>query len=304
MPSLLEILSVLVEFIPQVFLLYLLLSLLQKSGVLAKLANFFHLPINNVLPICLTFNCTTMAVCATQDNPQRYRLVYFLSLIPCTAQLPLLTFLLLTVVGFPVWSIVLIYVSCILLAVLVSLCLPKTSTMDMDKDKSNPKLSFPNLWHCLLDTLKQTLIFAKKIFIAFVVSAFVIVFLARFSFEFKFVANPEDSILFSICGFFAPIFAPIGLNHPVLICALLFGIIAKESAVSVLLFFPDVVKTLTLPVVVSLVIFFTLYPKCLAAQTAINHHCGRKTGIKVFLTNLLLAYSLSFVVYNLCGFFI
>jgi len=104
----------------------------------------------------------------------------------------------------------------------------------------------------------------------------------------------------SICGFFAPLFTPIGLNNSVIVCALLFGIIAKEAAVSVLLFFPEIIQALSLPVVLSLVIFFTLYPKCLAAQTAINHHCGRKTGVKVFFLNLLLAYSLSFVVYILC----
>ncbi|MCQ2382168.1 MAG: hypothetical protein MJ054_02585, partial [Clostridia bacterium] len=166
------------------------------------------------------------------------------------------------------------------------------------------KICFPNLWKCFLDTLRQTLIFAKKIFIAFVVSAFVIVVLARFSFNFKLVNNYEESILFSICGVFAPIFAPIGLNHPVIICALLFGIIAKEAAVSVLLFFPQVINVLSVPVILSLVTFFVFYPKCLAAQTAINHHCGSKTGAKIFGLNLLLAYGLSFVVYNLCGIFI
>ena len=302
MPSLWEILSVLVEFIPQVFLLYFILAMLEKSGVLSKIAEVFHLPVANVLSICLTFNCTTMAVCAMHDNPQRKRLTYFLSLIPCTAQLPMLTFLLLTVLKFPFWSILLLYLICILIGILVLILVPKNKV-----EKSlcqTVKITFPNLWQCIKDTLRQTIIFAKKIFIAFAVSAFVIVFLARFSFEFKFVNNPEESILFSICGVFAPLFKPIGLHQPVIICALLFGIIAKESAVSVLLFFPDIISKLTLPVILSLVTFFTLYPKCLAAQTAINHHCGRRIGIKIFFTNLLLAYILSFVVYNLCGFIV
>ncbi|MBQ7973555.1 MAG: hypothetical protein IJ295_01190, partial [Clostridia bacterium] len=301
-PSLWEILSVLVEFIPQVFLLYFILALLDKSGVLAFVARFLHLPINNVLPLCLTFNCTTMAVCAAHDNPQRKRLACFLSLIPCTAQLPMLTFLLLSVVKFPFWSILLLYLICILLGIAILCFTPQIATKQ--KIEQKVKLSFPNLWQCFLETLRQTLIFAKKIFIAFAVSAFIIVFLARFSFAFKFVTNYEESILFSICGVFAPLFAPIGLNQPVIICALLFGIIAKEAAVSVLLFFPNVISTFTLPVVLSLVTFFTLYPKCLAAQTAINHHCGRKTGTKIFFTNLLLAYVLRFVVYNLCGFIV
>ena len=241
-----------------------------------------------------------MAVCAMKDHPQRKRLVYFLSLIPCTAQLPMLTFLLLTVLGFPFWSILLVYLICIVLAIgVVVVLIPKVSVKpNFDQ---MVKLSFPNLWGCLVDTLRQTLIFAKKILIAFTVSAFVIVFLARFSFEFKFVDDAEDSILFSICRIFAPIFTPLGLDNPVLICALLFGIISKEAAVSVLLFFPNVINTLTVSVVLSLVTFFIFYPKCLAAQTAINQHCGRKISIKVLGLNLLLAYGLSFVVYTVCG---
>ena len=301
MPSLWEILSVLIEFIPQVFFLYFILSLLEKSGLLAQIARVFHIPLANILPICLTFNCTTMAVCAARENSQRRRLVYFLSLIPCTAQLPLLTFLLLTVLGFPFWSLLLVYLTCIMLGILAVMVVPKIAAGPVTD--TVVKLSFPNLGQCLWDTIKQTLLFVKKIFITFVVSAFVIVFLARFSFSLKFVTNPADSILFAVCGIFVPLFKPIVLDYPVIICALLFGIIAKEAAISVLLFFPKTVAALSAPTIISLVIFFMLYPKCLAAQTAINHHCGRKTGWKVFLTNLLLAYCLSFVVYNLCGIF-
>ena len=73
----------LIEFIPQVFLLYLVLTVLEKSGFLARVAHVFHVPVENVLPVCLAFNCTTMAVCAMRDNPQKKRLVYFLFLIPC-----------------------------------------------------------------------------------------------------------------------------------------------------------------------------------------------------------------------------
>lgn len=302
MPSLWEILSALIEFIPQVFLLYLILSILEKSGLLAQFARVIHLPIKNVLPICLAFNCTTMAVCSAGDNPQRNRLVFFLSLIPCTAQLPMLTFLLLSVLGFPFFSLLIVYLICIIIAILVVMLVPKISA-DKKIDEI-VKLSFPNIWQCFLDTLRQTLNFAKKIIIAFSISAFAIVILARFSFNLNFVSDPKQSILFAICGIFAPLFAPIGLDQPVLICALLFGIIAKEAAVSVLLFFPNFVSALTVPVILSLVTFFALYPKCMAAQMAVNHHCGQKIGIKLFFLNLLLAYVLSFVVYNLCGIFI
>ena len=301
MPSLLEISLVLVEFLPQVFLLYLILSLVEKSGLLYIVAHFLRLPIQNVLPVCLSFGCTTLAICAARENPSRNRLVYFLSFIPCTAQLPLITFLLLSILRFPFWSVIILYLACIIVGSLMILFIPQNKTAIVYEPV---KLHFPNLWDCLKDTLKQTLIFARKIFIAFVISAFVIVILARFSFDFRYVDDPKNSILFAVCGVLSPIFAPIGLGEPAIICALIFGIIAKESAISVLLLFPQIITNLSLPIVLSLVVFYTFYPKCISAQTAVCSNCNRKTSVKLFITNLLVAYSLAFVVYRICGFFI
>lgn len=301
MPSLLEVLCVLLEFLPQVFVLYFVLTLVEKSGLLSLIAKFFHLPIQNMLPVCLSFSCTTLAVCAARECPARHRLTYFMSFIPCTAQLPLLMLLLFSVLKFPFWSIILVYLVGVVLGLLVVSFVPKQSSPLVTEPL---KLHFPNVWHCLRDSLQQTLVFAKKIFIAFAVSAFVIVILARFSFAFKYVTNPEDSILFSICGVLSPIFRPIGLHNPALICALLFGIIAKESAVSVLLFFPSIMAELTLPVALSLVVFYAFYPKCMSAQAAICSSCNVRTSAKIFVTNLLVAYGLAFVVYTVCGLFI
>lgn len=301
MPSLWEILCVLLEFLPQVFLLYLILTFVEQSGLLSWLARLFHLPVNNLMAVCLGFGCTTLAVCAVRDNPSRKRLSYFLSFIPCTAQLPLITFLLLSVLRWQFWTVIVLYLVCLIIGVGAMLCVRPSAHPVINEPI---KLHFPNLWQCLLNTIKQTLLFAKKIFIAFAVSAFVIVILARFDFHWHYTADPHTSMLFSICGVLSPVFAPIGLGNPALICALIFGIIAKESAISVLLFFPDVVATLTLPVALSLLVFYTLYPKCISAQTAVCSSCDRKTGVKLFITNLLVAYVAALVVYNICGFFI
>lgn len=301
MPSLWEILCVLINFLPQVFLLYFLLSLVEKSGLLALVARIFHLPLKNMVPVCLSFGCTTLAVCAARENPTRHKLAYFLSFIPCTAQLPLILLLWGTVLKFPLWTVIAVYLISIIIGLIVLLFLPKQRQEIVQEPLH---LCFPNIWQSFKESLKQTLIFSKKIFIAFAVSAFVIVILARFSFQGKFVTDPKDSILFAICGVFSPVFYPIGLGNPAIICALLFGIIAKESAVSVLLFFPDIIAGLTLPVALSLVVFYTLYPKCISAQAAVCSNCSLKTAAKIFVTNLLVAYGLAFVVYNLCGLFI
>lgn len=301
MPSLWEILGVLLEFLPQVFLLYLVLTFTEKSGLLSWMARLLHIPVNNLMAVGLGFGCTTLGICAVRDNPARKRLTFFLSFIPCTAQLPLITFILLSILHWPFWSVIILYLLCIAVGLGAMLCVRPSGQSVIYEPV---KLHFPNLWQCLWETIKQTLSFAKKIFMAFAVSAFVVVILARFDFHWHFTTDPRTSMLFNICGILSPIFAPIGLGNPALICALLFGIIAKESAISVLLFFPDVVASMTLPVALSLLAFYTFYPKCISAQTAACSSCDHKTGVKLFFTNLLVAYVVALVVYNICGFFI
>lgn len=301
MPSLWEVFCVLLEFLPQVFLLYIILSLIEKSGLMSWVARCLHLPVGNLMAISLGFGCTTLAICAARDLPARRRLVYLVSFIPCTAQLPLITFLFLSLLHWPFWSVIVLYLASLLVGLIVMLFVPKNSNPVIIEPV---RLHWPNLWACLLDTLKQTVLFAKKIFIAFAVSAFVIVILARFTFHCQFTTDPQNSILFSICGVLSPLFRPLGLDNPAIICALLFGIIAKESAVSVLLFFPGIINALSIPAVLALVVFYTLYPKCIAAQTAMCSTCNRRTSLTLFITNLLVAYGLAFVVYTICGNFI
>jgi Fe2+ transport system protein B len=80
------------------------------------------------------------------------------------------------------------------------------------------------------------------------------------------------------------------LTGSAIITALIFGLVAKESAVSVLLLYPDALSNLTLPIKVALATFYLLYPVCINATVAMKNW-------RIFFLNLIIAFITSFAVY-------
>jgi ferrous iron transport protein B len=301
-PSLLDIFLVLIGFLPQVFLMYLFLYCIEQSGLLPRIAKFLHIPAKEMLTVALGFGCTTLAVCSIKkDVPKKRRsaMAAFLSFIPCGAQIPLIVLLAGSVLHLPFYTLFIIYIA----AIVLGLCAAKlfSANYKYEYKPESADIKFPNVLNALKEALIKTLSFIKKISVAFVISAFIVTVLAKFSFALTPVAEPRDSVLFSICGVLSPVFAPIGLSNPAVICALLFGAVAKESAVTVLLFFPEVLSGLSIGSGLSLITFYVLYPVCVSCLMAIKTNCGRKALCKIAVVNLLFAYVFAFIVYNVCA---
>jgi ferrous iron transport protein B len=282
----------------------------MQSGLLDIIAKKLSVPSKLLFSILLGFGCTTLAVCSLEsipDKKQRNKIALLLSFIPCSAMLPLIMLLLLGVLAVPFYVVFLVYLISIFVGLLFAFLIKDKNSTRQSPHQSPTEyitacpLLFPNIPDALRQSIYKTLLFTKKIAVAFVVSAFVIVILARFTFQFKYTADSENSILFYICGVWSPIFKPVGLDNPAIICALLFGIIAKESAISVLLLFPEIVSGLSVASAVSLLVFYTLYPVCVSCCMAISQHCSKKTMPRLFVYNLIIAYLFSFFIYNFCA---
>ncbi len=300
MPSLIDIALILLGFLPQILVLYFCLLLIQDSGILNKFIKKFGLDPDFILPVCVSLSCTTLGICSACKKAGQKKNVMFLSLLPCSAQMPLMLLIISTVLKMHIWMVIFVYLFAILLAIMITSFFSKTNEEEYIIPLEDLKIKLPNIFRCFKQSILQTMIFMKKIFIAFTLSAFVIVILARFSFDFKQVYDVQQSILFSVCGAISWIFEPIGLGSPAIICALIFGLIAKESTVSVLLFFPNILQGLNFASGLSLLIFYVFYPKCLSAQAAVYNNCGGKVCKQIIIMNFLIAYLLAFVVYNLC----
>jgi len=198
------------------------------------------------------------------DN-QNGRDIILMSFIPCGAKLPIiLTFTAMLNLHFLI--IFFIYAYCIGLGHAFRGKAPKKNCDSCNACKDN---AFTNTLQFLKRITGPILIFAPILYIL-----------------------NQLGVLYHITNVISPLFAPIGLGHPYLIIAILFGFLGKELTLATLV-------TLTLPPLstatqVSLLLFIILSPPCINALFAIK---DRSLRGKIFFLTFIAAYITSFVIY-------
>jgi len=133
---------------------------------------------------------------------------------------------------------------------------------------------------------KKTLEFLRRISAPVIISAVVLHFLS------------VVGVLYPLARAVSLVLAPIGLNYPVVIIALLFGLLAKEMALVAFAIF-GTAFCLSAPQAASLIAFFILYPVCIPALTVMTKKHGYKFTLKTVTINFATAYVVSFLVYQL-----
>ena len=129
--------------------------------------------------------------------------------------------------------------------------------------------------------------FLSRAFTVIFIGTIIVWFLKTFDFRFNMVSDSE-SMLASIAGFIAPVFAPVGLGDWRIVTSLIAGFLAKESIVSMLSVLYGSVESLTSslnPVdAFALLVFCLLYTPCIAAVAAVKRERGAlfATGTVIF----------------------
>ena len=234
-----------IVFMPNIFLLFFAISLLEDSGYMARAAyitdRFMHtlgLHGKSFIPMIVGFGCNVPAILATRtlDN-KRDRLVTILinPLMSCSARLPV--YILFTGAFFSAQQGLIIfslYFLGIVLAILMGVLFKKfifkgeTSHFVMEL----PPYRVPTLRSTFIHMWDRGSAFIKKagtIIVAVVVLVWVLSSLPA-GVEY---ASPT-SFLGRIGGFIAPVFRPAGFGTWEASVALLFGIVAKEVVVGTL----------------------------------------------------------------------
>ncbi len=234
-----------IVFMPNIFLLFFAISLLEDSGYMARAAyitdRFMHtlgLHGKSFIPMIVGFGCNVPAILATRtlDN-KRDRLVTILinPLMSCSARLPV--YILFTGAFFSAQQGLIIfslYLLGIVLAILMGVLFKKfifkgeTSHFVMEL----PPYRVPTLRSTFIHMWDRGSAFIKKagtIIVAVVVLVWVLSSLPA-GVEY---ASPT-SFLGRIGGFIAPVFRPAGFGTWEASVALLFGIVAKEVVVGTL----------------------------------------------------------------------
>ena len=324
------------SFLPQVVLLFFFLSILEDSGYLARLAFSFEdifkklgLSGKSVYTLLMGFGCSATAALTArnmEDKNSKIKTAMLTPYMSCSAKLPIYA-----VIGgaffgasnlFIIFSI---YLLGVVVAIILSMILEKTAL----KSKNQSFIlefppyrlpSFKRILNIISDNLKQFIIRIGSVIFAMNI---IVWLLGSFSFGFAYV--PTDggvSMLESIGKFLAPIFIPLGFGNWGATSALIAGLVAKEVIVSSIAIFNGIdvnagsmqnqvqnsilnsssAVYFTPASALSYMVFCLIYMPCIATMSVLNKEIGTKWTIISIIIEFVIAYLLSFIVYNLYNF--
>lgn len=231
-------------FVPNIFILFLALAVLEDSGYMARVAYVMDGIMGKVglsgrafLPMVLGFGCTVPAIMATralETEHDRRRTMIVTPFMSCSARLPI--YVLFSEMFFPQCAMLVafsMYVIGMVMGILVALVQHK-----LEKGKVNqslmielPEYKRPNartirtyVWNKLKDYLTKA---GTTIFIASIIIWFILNFGVK-----GMVADPSDSFGAALGRLLVPVLKPAGLGLWQIAVALISGISAKEVVVS------------------------------------------------------------------------
>ena len=304
------------SFLPIIVVLFFFLSILEDTGYMARVAFIMDKPLRKVglsgrsfVPMLMGFGCTVPAVMATRtlsserDRKMTILLTPFMS---CSAKLPVYGLLCAAFFGRgSVVAMVSLYVLGILVGMVVALVLKRTA---FQGDPVPFVMELPNY---RLPSPKTTLLLAWDKAKGFITKAFTIIFAASvviwflqtFDIRLNVVADQSESLLAGLGGLLAPVFAPLGFGDWRVSCALVCGLIAKESVISTLTVLLGATSAGALsgifsPLTAYVFLAFTLlYPPCVAAISTVKSELGGRYAVAVFALQVCVAWVVAFLVH-------
>ncbi len=299
------------SFLPIIVTLFFFLSLMEDSGYIARVAFFMDkllrkigLSGRSIVPLLIGFGCTVPAVMSTRTLPSerdRKMTILLTPFMSCTAKLPIYAFF--VSAFFPgKGGIVMtaLYFLGIAVGILVAFIFKKTlfkgEAVPFVMELPNYRLpGIKNVAQLLWEKAKD---FLQRAFTVILIATMVVWFLQSFNGHFNMVSDSSESILASVAGFIAPVFAPLGLGDWRVVTSLISGFMAKESVVSTLeiLFGSSVSTAFTTLSAVSLLVFSLLYTPCVAAISSIRRELGHKWAVLVVIWQCAIAWIAAFLV--------
>ncbi|WP_026516320.1 ferrous iron transport protein B [Butyrivibrio sp. MC2021] len=302
-----------VSFVPIICTLFFFLSLMEDSGYIARVAFFMDkvlrrigLSGRSIVPMLIGFGCTVPAVMATRTLPSerdRKMTILLTPFMSCTAKLPIYAFF--VNAFFPGRGGLIItglYFLGILVGILVAFLMKKTHfkgeavpfVMEL------PNYRLPGARNVGLLLWEKAKDFLQRAFSVIFIATIVVWFLQSFDFHFNLVEDSANSILATLSGGLAPVFAPLGLGDYRVVTALITGFMAKESVVSTLevLFGAEggISEALTAVSAGTLLVFSLLYTPCVAAIATIKREMGAKWAVFTVIWQCFLAWAVALVV--------
>ena len=308
------------SFVPQMFVLFFLLSFLEASGymsriafVMDKLFRKFGLSGKSFIPILIGTGCSVPGIMASrtiENESDRRMTVITTSFIPCGAKLPVIALVSSVLFGGAWYVAPLAYFVGIAAIVVSGIILKKTKMFDGDVAPfvmELPAYHMPTVRNLWLATWERGWSFIKKAGTIILLSSVVLWSLQNLGFvggAFGFVGgeNIDRSLLAYIGNSFAFVFKPLGFGHWQEAVAVVTGLIAKENIAATfgVIYGVNNMGSLTALSGFSFLVFNLLCAPCFAAIGAIRREMNSaKWTLFAIGYQTVLAYSVSLVIYQL-----
>lgn len=307
--------------LPIILSLFACITILEDSGYMARVAFIMDKIMRKMglsgkafIPMIVGFGCSVPAIMTArtlESEKDRKLTALLIPLMSCNARLPVYSIF--AAVFFPN-SIGLVVASLYFLGILLAFILGIIFKHTIFKNEEEPLLielpeyklpSLKNLLNQLYEKTKGFLVKAGTLIFAM---SIILWFLSNFNFSG--MTDVNNSILSSVGSFIAPIFKPLGFGNWQASVSLLTGLIAKETVVSSMsvIFAGDLQLMLPLHFTtlsaISFLVFVLLYTPCITVVGTMKKEFGSKLTLFSVTYQLILAWLVAFLVFNIGSLFI
>ncbi|MGN0949546.1 MAG: ferrous iron transport protein B [Mitsuokella sp.] len=303
------------SFLPIIVTLFFFLSLLEDTGYMARIAFVMDkwlrkigLSGRSIVPLLIGFGCSVPAIMATRTLPSerdRRMTILLTPFMSCSAKLPIYGLFIAAFFGnYGALPMIILYFGAMAVGIIVAYLgkntIFKGEAVPFVMELPNYRMpGRRNVMQLLWEKSKD---FLERAFSVIFVATIVIWFLQTFDFRLNMVTDSSTSMLASIAGVIAPIFAPLGFGDWRISTALISGFMAKESVVSTLgvLFGTSALSTVLTPLAAaSLLAFCLLYTPCIAAIASVRRELGTKWAVWVVIFQCIIAWIVAFIVHTI-----
>lgn len=313
------------SFLPTILILFLLLSMLEDSGYMARAAFLMDKPLRKLglngrsfIPMMMGFGCTVPAVMSARSmNTQRDRrfTIMLTPFMSCGAKVPIYAlFASAFFDGNQFGVMCALYLGGILISILAGLFL-KHFVFHGDAAPfvmELPSYRLPTLGNVARQMWDKAKDFLQRAFTVIFLATVVVWILQNFTFGLQPAEAIEHSMLGKIAGVIAPIFTPAGFGTVEASTAVITGVMAKESVVSTLAvlagvdaeseqmllsmrsLFPSTLSA------ISFLAFVLLYMPCVAAVAAMRREMeSTRWAVMTIAGQTALAWAVATVIFQL-----
>lgn len=235
-----------IEFVPQLIILFFCISILETTGYMSRIALILDkifrkigLSGKSLIPFILGSGCSVSGIVGTkiiENNNQKEMTTILTPFIPCSAKLPIIA--LFSGYFFPnnsgiisvslyFLSIFIIIISAIIMKKFIYTNTNNTYIFEL------PEYKIPSIKYVIKDVSDKVKSFLKRAGTTILICSIILWFLLSFSYKLEYGVNIEQSILASIGKAISWVFIPIlGTNSWGATVSAIQGLVAKEQVIS------------------------------------------------------------------------